>query len=253
MIEIIGNIKVDESKPERVKQLIACIRSYSFLGKGAIFVLYMEDATVSFRKRIEAEAKNCGFLFSYVFNGGDSYKQYGVGMRSLINFIEDYRKSDFVINFMEDQFMMLDNANTLMHLIGFMKQYKADVCKASFFQVEQNSIGGIKPIADVPGLGIVYENAEANHVAYCSHYKDRYFIGVNFLTTREFALKFWNRELGPRPHPYEVGVWSVDWQHRCVIPHIELQGAIDDCHGEPGTSLLQRQDAKKFWDIYNTI
>lgn len=253
MIDIIGNIKIDENNPQRVKQLIACIRSYAFMADQSSFVLFLEDASGDFRLRIADEIQKCGFCFWDVFNGDNTAKQYGKAYIPLIEHASRFKKNDFVLNFMEDHFCMLDNPQLLMHLLGFMKQYKADVCKASFHHVEQNSIGGIKPISDIPGLGIAFENDQANHTAYCSHYADRYYIGVNFLTTREFALKFWNRQLGPRPHPYEIGNYDPSWQHRCAIPHFEFLTAIEDGHGESGSNLLQRPDAKKFLDIYNGI
>lgn len=249
MIDIIGNIKIDETKPERVKMLIACIRSYAFLkDTGCTINIALHDASKGLHYIVEKEINDLRFEQSTI--GGLSFSsQYGgLYIRLIFN-----RQNHFVLNFMEDQFMMLDNPNVLMHLIGFMKQYKVDVCKASFYQVEQNSRAGINYIADVPGLAMAYKNNPANHTAYCRYYGDRYYIGVNFLTTRQFALSFWNRQLGPRPHPYELPAYDPAWEHVAAIPGIELQAAIDDDHGEPGSCLLHRPDAKKFWDIYNTL
>lgn len=253
MIDIIGNIKLDESKPERIDQLIACITSYTFLGPYNAN-LYVRINLPSPQLAEQISKWNGGLKSigrNWKMTIGNDATDYGPAYVDMMKLMEN--PNPFVLNFMEDQFMMLDNPNTLMHLIGFMKQYKADVCKASFHQVEQNSIGGITPIADVPGLAMVFDNRPANHVAYCSHYQDRYYIGCNFLTTREFALKFWGRPLGPKPHPYEISEWEAAWQHRCVIPHFEIQAAIDDDHGEPNSCLLKRPDAKKFWDMYNLI
>lgn len=91
---------------------------------------------------------------------------------------------------------------------------------------------------------MVYENSMENYTDYQKYYKSRYYIGVNFITTRKFAERFWNRDCGPRPHEYEVCFYDKEWLHNVMIPSFELMAAVDDPHGEDGSHLLARREDK---------
>jgi hypothetical protein len=246
MVDIIGNIKVDESKPERVKYLLACIRSYEFLKDHARFLFYLEGASEDLTKAVEAEFFRLNYNYnifpSYAENGG-----YGVQYWAMMQF----SRNPYVLNFMEDQFMVLDCPFTFEMMLTYMKYNKVDLLKASFFDVEQKSSSTIteRNEDDVyrrfkSAFGKVFVMNESNFIQYNQHYGSRYFIGVNFLTTKDFAIKFWGRELGTRPHAYEVPNFDRAFIHTAMIPAFELQAAIDDDHGETDTCLLSRNEPK---------
>lgn len=252
MITIIGNIKVDESKPERIKYLLACIRSYQFLKEDCKFVLSLHNPSASLYSQVLNEVRK--FEKNYILISQDS-TDYGTTYTQLIN---NFCDTEFVINFMEDQFMLLDDKSQLVNLLEAMKRYHIEVCKATFFDVEHNSIRSIR---DNPSLvktelvlpvGYAYHNDKWFHLEYQKHYGSRYYIGCNFITTKEFALKFWNRQLGKRPHPYEVSRYEKEWDHWVIFPNFEIQCAIDDNHGEDETCLLER-DCDKWNRIWNEI
>lgn len=235
MIDIIGNIKVDESKPERVRWLVACIRSYLFLKNEANFVLNLHGASDSLLTIVKKEL--AAFPNHRLFNINDN--DYGKTYCYLI----DQTTNPNIINFMEDQFMVMDDAVCFSEIINLMQERKVDILKASFYDIEKNSSHFLNLIVN-HYRGNIFCNDEKNHQLYQKYYGTRYYIGVNFITSREFAKKFWNRSLGPRPHDYEISTYTDSWKHICMIPHHEIQCAIDDDHGEKGTCLLKRKEPK---------
>jgi hypothetical protein len=252
MIDIIANIKIDESKPERITGLIACIRSLAFLKDEAKFIFNLQQPSKEIFDMIDAElqALNKNNLL-FTFSGGlfsmSGDNDYGTNYMFLLNKCE----SPYVLNFIEDHFCMIDQVETMRGILDLMKQHKVDICKASFFQVEQNSSRNLRMLAETPAAKIFLNNQQ-NFDWYQHYYGNRFYIGVNFITTREFALKFWNRSLGPRPHEYEMPNYSQEWEHICMIPNIPILESIDDDHGEPGTALLNKANPdSRFVKIYN--
>jgi len=131
-----------------------------------------------------------------------------------------------------------------------MKINKVDVCKSSFWQIEQNSKTTIYKIQKE---NCIFINDLSNFNQYQKYYGSRYYIGVNFITTLEFAKRFWNRKFNSnRPHEWEIAKFSKEFEYICMLPDIEIMCAIDDEHGEIGTSLLERKEYK-FWNIYNNL
>jgi len=244
MIDIIGVMKVDESNSERVKGLIACIRSYAFLhDTGAAMAIVLEQPSQELFEKVLSEASAIGLPAMVMKN--DEPMSYGLKYCEILNRC----KNDYVINFMEDQFMILDNPDVLFSLLQTMKHHNADILKSSFLQIEKNSFHTLACLED-NSIAKIFVNNPHNFAEYQKHYGSRYYIGVNFITTKNFALRFWNRNAGPRPHEYEISEFNPNWGHTCVIPKIEVQAAINDDHGEVNTCLLKRQE-KKFWDMYN--
>ncbi len=91
----------------------------------------------------------------------------------------------------------------------------------------------------------MFENDKPNWELFCKHYRFRYYIGVNFITTIAFAEKFWSRSFDSvRPHAWEVDIFTQELIHNCMIPAKEILCAVDDPHGEPGTALLERSEDK---------
>lgn len=241
LLDVVGNIKVNESDPERVKYLIACIRSFKFLQGHCRFVLNMEGANGGLMQRIDEELD--GFDYILLSDSGTSY---GDIYCSLLSMCE----SPFVLNFFEDHFCITDSIDTLTLLLRVMNNLNINVCKASFHQIEQISALNVFD-KEICLSGTYWNMDHNNYTAYCRAYGERYFLGVNFLTTRAFALRFWNRSLGPTPHTYELAKYDENWQHRVIVPAFEICAAIDDEHGQHNSHLLARKD-KKFWDIYNS-
>ncbi len=161
----------------------------------------------------------------------------------------EYCTDAFVLNLMEDHFCVMDSVEDMEDILNTMKAEKIDVLKATFHKIEQNSMDNIAGINATGGL--CFNNNEFNFRMYNVHYGKRYYIGCNFITTKSFAHKFWNRKLGQRPHGYEIVDYSFDWEHRVMIPAKEVLASIDDAHGEAGTDLLSR-DNEKFKKIYDS-
>lgn len=244
MIDVIGLICIDETKKERIDYLIASIRSYAFLKDCCKFILCMENCSEQLYGKVNDELKTIGFDFKLI--KGDSGKSYGQQYVELLQ----HGKNDFVINFMEDQFMVCNNVEQLKQLLNEMRGH-TDICKCSFYSIEQNSSGSIVPIKTT-GAGKFFVNHDLNFARYKAYYGNRYYIGVNFLTSTKFAMKFWSRDCGKRPHEYEIQGFDEAWLHQCVIPGFELQAAIDDDHGDENSCLIRRKE-KKFNHIMATL
>lgn len=240
MISIVGNIKVDESKPERIKYLIACIRSYLFLKDKCNLILNLNGASIKLCRIVSDEL--IAFPDAYFTNiiSGN----YG---QTYLHLLKNHTKYDYVINFMEDQFMVCDDRMEFFEILNRMNNFEVDVCKSSFHKVELNSIAG--------RTGAIFENNFSNFVLYKKYYGSRYFIGCNFITTKQFALDFWGRDIkSKRPHEYEIAKFDPEWVHRVMVPSVhELQAAIDDDHGEPNTCLLNRTDCEKWNKIWAEV
>lgn len=239
MIDIVGNIKIDETKPERIKYLIACIRSYHFLKDECSFILNIDGASPQLFDKINEEIK----MFHRHQLTSETANNYGKLYTQLL----EKSTASFILNFLEDHFCVANDAKQIKNMLAFMSANGADLCKASFFEVEQKSIRNINN-AVVATEGKVFLNNEDFHNAFQKHYGLRYYIGVNFITTKKFAHKFWNRQEGARPHAYEISVYDRDWEHKILFPSFEITESIDDNHGEEGTCLLERDDCKK-WNI----
>lgn len=239
MLDIIGNIKIDESKPERINYFLACLKSWKFFKDHCKFYINLEDPSTELLNSIHEIIQKYNYDFDINTTSVQSAPAYGTTYMQLLN------KSDnpFVLNFIEDQFMLLDDADIMLSILETMKHHNVDVLKSSFLKVEQNSQNTLQQVTDTD-FGKVFLMDERNHSEYGAHYGGRYLLGVNFITTREFALKFWDRDCGMRPHEYEISSYNEEWKHICMIPNIEILCAIDDDHGEPATCLLNRNEEK---------
>lgn len=244
MIDIIGHLWIDEKKPERIKALLASLKSFEFIKTHCRIILNLEHASESLLKRTDDLLKECQFDYSLTTMSGPTYGEVYMHLLAKGN-------NDFVLNFIEDHFMVLDDAGDLAEILQVMRDTRCDILKGTFFQVEQNSSRTLN-IRYSFRYGRVYDNNPSNHEEYQKYYGKRFYIGVNFITTRAFAEKFWNRKLKRRPHEYEVATFDPQWFHIAMIPDIPIMDSIDDDHGEPGSCLLKR-DEPKFRKIYDGI
>jgi hypothetical protein len=210
-LSIVGLIKL---KDERKRMHDACYESYWFLD--SIITIVQRDGCY-----------------------GEKYIE-----------VLNYSDTPYILNFMEDHFCVLDDKRIMEKLLWNMREYKADVCRSTFFQIELNSIKTIKPLYE-DDICFIYRNTEENFNEYKKYYGSRYYIGCNFITTRDFALRFWGRP-GQRPHDYEIKDYSKEWGHTIMIPKVEILAPIDDDHGEDGSCLLKRNEPK-FRRIYDSV
>ena len=245
MIDIVANLKIDESKSERFDYFLACIKSLEYLkDTESKFIFNLEGISQRFFDQTD-------FLFQQM---GVNYQLSKISLGDYGTTYTELLKSGsnpYVMNFIEDHFSMIDNFTTLGNILNRMQHNQVDICKATFFQIEQNSSRTLKLIG-ADEYGKYFINDTYNHNEYQRYYGKRYYIGVNFITTRTFAEKFWDRKLSKRPHEHEVVNFNPEWFHNCMIPNIEILCAIDDNHGEEGTRLLDRKE-ERFWKIYNSI
>lgn len=245
-IDIIGCIKIDETRADRIKMLLASIRSLAFMKDNCKFSLLMEGASYKFQSTVRAVLTECGFNFTLFGAGFGSYgKSCSVMLKSC--------SAPYVMTFLEDHFCVLNDLYQMQDIVDTMKKYKVDILRTSFHEVEMKSLSNIEGFFINGPTGIIYDNHILAHKQYEKHYGHRYFISVHFLTTREFAKKFWSQDAGVRPHEYEVKKFVPEWEHRVMIPRHELLASIDDGHGEEDSCLLHRPDENRFWDIYNKL
>lgn len=246
MLDIIGNVKVNEANPERVKYFFASLNSCFEFKDFAKIILNLDAPSLDLYNKVNNTLQNSGCDFYLQLT--ESPINYG---KTYCDLITKHSKNYLVLNFIEDHFSTIDKDN-FCSLLKFMKNNRVDVCKATFFEIEQNSSKGLKLIINGT-YGKIFYNDKAAHQKYCNYYKSRYYIGVNFITTRQFAFKFWNRNINSTlPHPYEISSFDSYFRHLCMIPNIEIQASIDDDHGEPGTCLLKKKN-KKFSDIWKKL
>ncbi len=242
MLDIIGYLKIDESKPERVDYLIASLRSFEFLKKWCSVYIHLSGASRKLYQRVESTFLDCKF------SGGiqriDSHN-YGKYYCYLLD--NSAASNPFILNFMEDQFCLCDDIE-IFSILSEMKFHNIDVCRAAFHQIELKSITNVDFYET--RYGYIYANNFENFTAYQKFYGSRYYVGCNFITTRDFALKFWGQDVkSNRPHEYEIKEYRKDFEHTIMIPKKEIICSIDDDHGEEGTCLLKRNEPK-FKTIY---
>ena len=241
MLSIVGNIKINNTT--RLKYLKATLWSFEFV-KDCQLLLNV-DCDCETLTEITNEVRKIGFKNFEISNKNGNYGEIYCELLEKVN-------SEFVLNFFEDHFMILDNKDKLAVILKAMKTEKVDVCKASFWKIEKNSSKEILGHYDM-NYGLVFENNKTNFNLYQKFYGTRYFLGCNFITTLEFAKKFWNRKIYThKPHPFEIPKYNLEFHHVSMIPNIEIMASICDSHGEIGTSLLERKESK-FWNIMNKI
>lgn len=239
MISIVGNIKINNL--QRLKYLKTTLWSFELLKEYQL--LLNIDCDCITLDEITTEVEKIGFNNYQLSNELGNYGEIYCKLLYLVN-------SDYVINFFEDHFLLLDDKKQLESILMDMKINKIDVCKSSFWQIEQNSKTTIYKIQKE---NCIFINDLSNFNQYQKYYGSRYYIGVNFITTLEFAKRFWNRKFNSnRPHEWEIAKFRKEFEHTCMLPDIEIMCAIDDEHGEIGTSLLERKE-DKFWNIYNNL
>jgi len=240
VISIVGNIKINDL--QRLKYLKTTLWSFELLKEYQL--LLNIDCDCITLDEITIEVEKIGFKNYQLRNESGNYGEIYCKLLYLV-------KSDYVINFFEDHFLLLDDKKQLESILMDMKINKVDVCKSSFWQIEQNSKTTIYKIQKE---NCIFINDLSNFNQYQKYYGSRYYLGTNFITTLWFANKFWNRKINTkRPHEFEVARFNKEFMHVAMIPDVEIFCSVEDNHGESSTCLLERPNEKKFWNIYNNL
>lgn len=250
-ISIVGNLLLDEKNTTRIRYLRCVLRSFAFLKDHCQLILNIEGChNAEIQRLIQSDIQLIGFDCQLYFVNGNTYGNMYSHLLSLA-------KYPYVLNFMEDHFCLPDDANIMLDLLAQMEDSKVDMLKATFFEVEQNSMQHVRDYI-FTDMGKIFINNENNFKNYCEYYKEaggRYYIGVNFITTWEFAVKFWDRTINSTtPHPWEIQNYDPQFLHTVMVPGFPVLAAIDDDHGAPGTALINNMDQHyKFRTIYMDV
>lgn len=242
MLSIVGNIKINDAT--RLKYLKATLWSFELINDCQL--LLNVDCNIETFTDITNEVRKVGFKNFEISNQSGNYGEIYCELLDKVN-------SEFVCNFFEDFFILLDNRDKLKVLLKAMQTDKIDVIKSGFWQIEKNSSKEILGHYDV-SIGLSYVNNKTNHNLNQKYYGTRYFLGCNFITTLEFAKKFWSRKFDSKtPHKWEIAKYDSEFECKVLIPNIEISCSVDDAHGCEESNLLARPNEKKFWEIYNKV
>ena len=247
MIDIIGNIKIDENRPGatadgkviphiRVKYFLATLLSFEFLAQSGTQVhLLINEPSFglgNLLNKLKHETKlNLQLLWPHL------HTDYGVCMREMIK----NSPNPYYLQFEEDHFCHLDYPQMMEALLEFAQRSSAGVIRSSFFNVETESAKTMKPFASHEA-GNVYEMHQENFKAF-NHKWPRFYLGTNCIFSKEFAKRFYARP-GTRPHDYELAAFTPAFKHNCIIPNYEILRSIDDDHDTPDTCMLKQPTVK---------
>lgn len=241
MISVVGLLKIDESKPERVEYFFACLRSLEFLNPQFIIALDGPSKELAIKVLEYSEGKD--FYFDRV-----NAPNYGGKYTELLGLC----KYQFVCNFLEDHFCVMDEQREVADILQTMHDYGADVMKATFHKIEMNSVAAVSDKKHLSN-GVLFHNDRKAHKEFQKYYGQRFYYGVNAVTTLDFAKRFWDRHFeSRRPHNWELVNYTPELEHTVFIPAKEFLCSIDDPHGLPGSHLLARNDIK-FWNLYESL
>jgi hypothetical protein len=247
-LDIIGNIKLDETKPERIRYCLACIESLLFLRNHCKFILNLDSPSPELFKQILNKLRACRFDFDLMETKAELNQNYG----EKYCFLLGESNADYILNFHEDHFTVCNDLTEMSRLLKASKNFNASVIRCSFNAIEKRSCANIKSIYNGNDLCVFEMNWE-NFPKFRYNEYQRYFWGTNAILTKEFAQKIWDRKFNSlRPHEWEISGYNEELKHICVVPQFEIQASIDDPHGEENSHLLARQE-HKFWTIYNNI
>jgi hypothetical protein len=246
-ISLVGNLHINEENAERLQYLRCTLQSFLFIKDTCELVLNFEGCSSYMKAAITKIMMESGFEYQVFFIDGNTYG-------NMYTYLLEKSKYDYVLNFMEDHFCVEDNAAMFHQMLRDMYLNRIDIVKASFFDIERKCLAYVSHRQHL-ATGEWYPNTEINFQDYQQHYGQRFYIGVNFITTKSFALRFWAREFeGSNPHPWEISRFDERFMHNVMVPHKILLGAIDDDHGEPGTALINNiGQYNKFMQIFDSI
>lgn len=244
-ISIVGNIRIYDII--RFEYLLASMRSFVFADKIIdSFQLNIENLDEFSNQQIK-NIKLVGEHFNNfkLTKYDDFYGKTYIKLLSNIN-------TNFFINFVEDQFCILDD---LQYLDGIFN-YDFELCSATFFALNQKQFGTKeceKFIIEQTPYGNIYNVDKECSEILRKNTRRLYYIGVDSIFSTEFGVKFWSRHIErKRPHFFERKRYSKFLHHKRLVCNKEILCAIDDNHGICNSSLLSRND-NKFCNMHHKI
>jgi len=238
MFDLIGNVKI--TNETRLSYLLATIKSFLFVKDNIGFYLNV-DCKDEYKDSVRDAILNYP-IHSTSFKTG----RFGDIYCDLIN----KGKNNYIFHFEEDHFCTCDNTLSMITLLHIAKNYNVDIIKATFFELEQKIYQNIDG-SDTKS-GTIYRNTPDIFNRSQRFYR-RFYIGVNCIFERGFALRYWGRDADtPKPHSFEIRTFDKEFEHNLMIPNFEILTSIDDNHGVPNTCLLDNPNGK--WNkIYQPV
>lgn len=230
MISVLGNIKLNESNPERVKYLLATL--YSLNGISDDINLGMADATAGLHMKVSNLSRDMQSII-HTYSNTNNFQD--TQMTMILQLDHSY-----YLNLEEDHFVACDK-EYMDKIESKCVEYGVDIVRASFNEVELKSAEDVDCIYEDDDCKIFHMN-QNNFAKFQKHYK-RFYIGTNCIFKTEFAKRLYARP-GSRPHDYEIGRYSEEFYHTCLVPKRPIMASIDDDHGELKTSLLKKPTEK---------
>lgn len=243
-LSIVGYIKVDEGKPERIKALFASLKSLEFL-KCKIFLALDNPSSELFNRLNAYFAANWK---SFELQWVQGKANYGTTMCEMLEQV----RTGYVQIFLEDHFSLEDDPEQVEKMLYSMDKSHSELMKITFFEVENNSTRNI-PFYYSDDYIKCFHNDQHNHALNQKVYGSRYYIGAGVILTKPFAMRLYARHFdSSRPHDWEIVRYEPEFEHSCALPRREYLCSVDDPHGQTGSNLLARRE-RRFWDIYSNL
>lgn len=242
MINVIGHIKIDESKPDRVHQFFATVLSFDFCKKIYLGITLESPSNELIEKlgNLLSENYSCSGKEYYLHCHHNNDNNYFDGIKIHLSEVNPKH----YLNFEEDHFCIVDDYKLMEEIFEETQIHGVDYVRASYFGIETRSMDRVS-IALETDLLKIFMMHKGNFEDFNYHYK-RFFIGINSIFSKTFADRLYNKP-GKRPHDFEVGAYNESLRHICAVPKHEILRSIDNDHELPGSCLL-KNPTKKFID-----
>jgi hypothetical protein len=238
--DIVGHIWLESGR--RLAYLVSSIRSIAPLA----------PLTGRFLLNIENGQGLVGPLRKLVYATG--FRQADISALPAASFGSAYvamlqrTSADFIMHFEEDHFCVLNETAPMTRLLDFARSSAADVVPLSLFRHRAERFAVLSPEA-TDSSGRLFHWDQDNFSRMLQHIPPgrprAFFIGNNWLFSRQFALAYWMRPIpGKRPHPFELYDPPEGASLRLLLPSFEILRPIDDDHGIPGSCCLHSGEEK---------
>jgi len=247
MIDIIGNIKLN--KENRIRYFFYSLKSLSFIENSKFYINIDNKLDESEKGIILNVIEKCNIDIDLSFNENTD-KVYSTNYLSLLN----KSNNEYIFHFEEDHFCVLNDQIKFNDLINDCKINNVDVLRLTYFNITRILNENINFEKETDNMKITPYNFETYSKACQSELGHTYYLGTNNIFKREFAYKFWNRNIhSSSPHSYELSQYNNDFLHLLGIPKFEILRAIDSDHGLSNTCIINGNNNNKFDFIKKTI
>lgn len=236
MINIIGNIKIDEDTPDRVQYFFATLLSFRFIPEVNISLVLTTPSRRLQDKYSKFTDENFKNTFTIISTNPDS--QYKQGLDWLFN--EAIVYPEYYLNFEEDHFCVMDSVDDLLNIVNECKDNNVDVLRTSYHDIETESA----KLINKQGHFIDAFRMDQSNYQLFQHAYTRYYLGTNAMFKIDYAKKLYDRP-GTRPHDFELSKYDPRFEYTCAIPKKEILRSIDNDHGGTVPCLL-KQPTEKF-------